>query len=208
MLCVPEEPDGSFLHPAVAGLSAARGCESQTCPRGMEQLPTTGPKGGQHWQQGKDRCSLTLPWTHRVLKKNTARGLFLIAVSRWYMDEPGSGNITEIKYKNPPLEPGVTKPQLGTARLFLWFDAPRCPAGPPHLCPAPGVAPGRPQLAHAAPRPSPLAGWASQRHGLFWGGNRDAGGKSMGKALRAGCPVAGVKGHRLVRCELGEGDMF
>lgn len=30
----------------------------------------------------------------------------------------------------------------------------------------------------------------------------------MGKALRAGCPVAGVKGHRLVRCELGEGDMF
>lgn len=43
----------------------------------------------------------------------------------------------------------------------------------------------------------------------FVGGKqRDAGGKSMGKALRASCPVAGVRGHRLVRCELGEGDMF
>lgn len=24
--------------------------ESQTCPKGMEQRPTAGPKGGQHWR--------------------------------------------------------------------------------------------------------------------------------------------------------------
>lgn len=35
-------------------------------------------------------------------EKNTARGLFLIAVSGWYTDEPGSGNIIEIKYKKSP----------------------------------------------------------------------------------------------------------
>lgn len=44
--------------------------------------------------------------------------------------------------------------------------------------------------------------------GFFGEGNRDAGGKGMGKALRASCPMAGVRGHRLVGCELGEGDMF
>lgn len=26
------------------------GMRARTCPRGMEQLPTTGPKGRQHWQ--------------------------------------------------------------------------------------------------------------------------------------------------------------
>lgn len=45
--------------------------------------------------QGKDRWSLTLLWTRRQSpEKNTARGLFLIAVSGWYTDEPGSGNKT------------------------------------------------------------------------------------------------------------------
>lgn len=188
MLCVPEEPDGSFLHPAVAGLSAARGCESQTCPRGMEQLPTTGPKGGQHWQQGKDRCSLTLPWTHRVLKKNTARGLFLIAVSRWYMDEPGSGNITEIKYKNPPLEPGVTKPQLGTARLFLWFDAPGAQQGPPTSAQPQGWPQGGLSwhMEHHAPLP-----WQAGHHrgmGFFWGETEGCWGQEHGKGTEGRLP--------------------
>uniref|UniRef100_A0A8D0EKE9 PDZ domain-containing protein n=1 Tax=Strix occidentalis caurina TaxID=311401 RepID=A0A8D0EKE9_STROC len=50
---VLEPPDGSFLHQAVAGLCTVRGCESQTHPTGMEELPTAGPKGGHHWQRGR-----------------------------------------------------------------------------------------------------------------------------------------------------------
>lgn len=148
------------------------GVRARPAPGAWSSCPPQDPREGSTGNTGEGQMLPDPALDTQSPEKNTARGLFLIAVSGWYTDEPGSGNIIEIKYKNPPLEPGVTKPQLGTARLFLWFDAPGCPAGPPHLCPSPGVSPGWVQLAHGAPRPSPLAGWASQRHGLFWGGNR------------------------------------
>lgn len=52
----------------------------------------------------------------------------------------------------------MTKPELGTARLFLWFDPAGCPAGTP-------------TAAHPGTVPLSPAGWASQGHGpsLFWG---------------------------------------
>lgn len=48
--------------------------------------------------QEEDRQPLTLLWTHRCSpENNTARGLFLISVSRWYTGKPGSGNRTQPK---------------------------------------------------------------------------------------------------------------
>lgn len=99
----------------------------------------------------------------------------------------------------------MTKPQLGTARLFLWFDLPGCPAGPPHLCPSLGVSPAG--TCSTTPL-SPGRLGITEARAFLGGKQRDAGGKGMGKALRASCPMAGVRGHRLVGCELGEGDMF
>uniref|UniRef100_A0A8C3B800 PDZ domain-containing protein 7 n=1 Tax=Cairina moschata TaxID=8855 RepID=A0A8C3B800_CAIMO len=99
--------------------------------------------------------------------------------------------------------PPPDKPELGTARLFLWFDPagtepdPKTPVSP--RCPPLVASAGCP-----APSPSPpgRAGWASQGHvlgfwvGFFFGGEThgDAGGKGTGKALRATRPVAGVRG--------------
>lgn len=117
--------------------------------------------------------------------------------------------MTEIKYKNPPLEPGVTKPQLGTSRLFLWFDSPGCPVGPLTSAHPLGCRQGFPSWHREHHAPLPLQ--AGHHRGMGFSGGGDRGmlrGKSMGKALRASCPVAGVRGHGVVRCELGEGDMF
>lgn len=100
---------------------------------------------------------------------------------------------TKIKYKNPPPEPGTTKPELGMARFFLWFDPPWVPSWAPYLCPPGGVPSWHPWY------PTPLPWQAGHHWGMgqafFLGGwkQRDATAKGMGKALRVSCPLAGVR---------------
>lgn len=96
--------------------------------------------------------------------------------------------MTEIKYKNPPLEPGVTKPQLGTARLFLWFDPPRCPSGPPTSAHPRGCSQGVPSwhMEHHAPLP-----WQDGYHrgmGFCGGETEGCWGQEHGKGTEGKLP--------------------
>lgn len=161
---------------------------------------------------GGGQVDLTLLRTHgRCPEKKHSRGL--VFNRRFQVVQGRAGlwkwDTTEIKYKNtlpttPPLPPpnslGASKPELGTARLFLWFDpvaqslpptpvSPRCPplvasAGCPALSPSP---PGR-------------AGWASQGHvlGFFFGGvgGRHTGmlGQGHGEGTEGSAPGGGGEG--------------
>lgn len=92
---------------------------------------------------------------------------------------------TEIKVQkyNAPWQPGASKPELGTARLFLWFD-PRAHSLSPSLvspCWCAVLAPGtKPLFPHRA-------GWESQGHGwAFWGGETQ--GQGHGEGTKGNVP--------------------
>lgn len=74
----------------------AEGVRARTAPRAQRSCLQQDPRSGG--TQEEDRQLLTLLWTHRCSpENNTARGLFLISVSRWYTGKPGSGNRTQPK---------------------------------------------------------------------------------------------------------------
>lgn len=189
----PQEPSRIPMDLAHSAPSCSR---SQ--PAGTKGLVRTEgqPKMGLRWghvgDKGGRQAAPTLLQIHGHCPEKHSQGLVFNQCFRVVRGQARlwKWDTTEIKVQkyNPPRQPGASKPELGMARLFLWFD----PAGTQPV-PIPGV----PMLVasagswHQAPLPAPSRlGITGARLGFWGGAHRD---KGTGKALRAMCPMVGVR---------------
>lgn len=81
-------PELGLLSPQPEGVRA------RAAPGARSSCPLQDPREGGTGTTGEGQVVPAPALDTQSPEKNTARGLFLIAVSGWYTDEPGSGNET------------------------------------------------------------------------------------------------------------------
>jgi len=101
------------------------------------------------------------------------------------------------------------KPELGTARLFLWFDLPGCPAGPPTSAHPEDVPSWHPSATPLSPGRVGITGARARVLGGGVAETQRCQRQGHGKGTEGKLPHGrGEGGHRQVERELAEGDKF